>query len=283
MKKIIINLICILFISGCSQKTTEIVGYSIAFAPSIAVSAVGLTALGVLYPPMWLLSKIDKKTSKNSKHSFCKLVDLCQSQLNLDSKTTNEILNEIKHEISYFKKREKYFSQVYNKLFDSKNEEYKKFTQEYEKNTQKYIDAYKKVLASEDDTWLAYSNETNKKILHAFYKAYERYPFINNAKTLTDNKIFAVSDIDFDYFYFDNEFLVKKEDEVLEKLSKKHIKEYKKFKEKTLEKSKKINQKEIAYNGFVIFFQIQDEKFKPILGYVSYKLVNEPDVHCTLY
>ncbi|TKX34635.1 hypothetical protein [Campylobacter taeniopygiae] len=65
MKKIIINLICILFISGCSQKTTEIVGYSIAFAPSIAVSAVGLTALGVLYPPMWLLSKIDKKTSKN--------------------------------------------------------------------------------------------------------------------------------------------------------------------------------------------------------------------------
>ncbi|ELD0643073.1 hypothetical protein QXC18_001315, partial [Campylobacter coli] len=44
---------------------------------------------------------------------------------------------------------------------------------------------------------------------------------------------------------------------------------------------KKINQNEIALNDFMIFFQIENEKFKPILGYVSYKLVNDPEIHCT--
>ncbi|EBD1778740.1 hypothetical protein FHQ59_06765 [Campylobacter jejuni] len=102
--------------------------------------------------------------------------------------------------------------------------------QEYEKNSQKYILAYKKVFASGNDAWLRYSfNEMDKKRLYAFYKSYEYYPFIENAKTLNENKVFAVSDREFDDFYFDDEFLVKSENEVLEKLSQEHIKEYKKI------------------------------------------------------
>ncbi|EDP4436089.1 hypothetical protein FW458_07360, partial [Campylobacter jejuni] len=109
--------------------------------------------------------------------------------------------------------------QILNKLNGEKSEEYKKFTQEYEKNSQKYILAYKKVFASENDVWLRYSlNEMDKKRLYAFYKSYEYYPFIENAKTLNENKVFAVSDREFDDFYFDDEFLVKNENEVLEKL-----------------------------------------------------------------
>ncbi|ECP8791407.1 hypothetical protein FU516_06320 [Campylobacter jejuni] len=63
---------------------------------------------------------------------------------------------------------------------------------------------------------------------------------------------------------------MKSENEVLEKLSQEHIKEYKKkFKEKIFKDSKKVNQNEIALNDFMIFFQIENEKFKSILGYVS--------------
>ncbi|HEB8260864.1 TPA: hypothetical protein R0848_000121 [Campylobacter jejuni] len=172
--------------------------------------------------------------------------------------------------------------QILNKLNGEKSEEYKKFTQEYEKNSQKYILAYKKVFASENDAWLRYSlNEMDKKRLYAFYKSYEYYPFIENAKTLNENKVFAVSDREFDDFYFDDEFLVKNENEVLEKLSQEHIKEYKKFKEKIFKDPKKVNQNEIALNDFMIFFQIENEKFKSILGYVSYKLANDPEIHCT--
>lgn len=116
----------------------------------------------------------------------------------------------------------------------------KKFTQEYEKNSQKYILAYKKVFASENDAWF---NEMDKKRLYAFYKSYEYYPFIENAKTLNENKVFAVSDREFDDFYFDDEFLVKNESEILEKLSQEHIKEYKKFKEKIFKDSKKNQSK----------------------------------------
>ncbi|EHG5193984.1 hypothetical protein J3014_001258, partial [Campylobacter coli] len=101
--------------------------------------------------------------------------------------------------------------QILNKLNDEKSEEYKKFTQEYEKNSQKYILAYKKVFASENDAWF---NEMDKKRLYAFYKSYEYYPFIENAKTLNENKVFAVSDREFDDFYFDDEFLVKNESEI---------------------------------------------------------------------
>ncbi|MCW1361088.1 hypothetical protein [Campylobacter sp. CCS1377] len=71
----------------------------------------------------------------------------------------------------------------------------------------------------------------DRKRLYAFYKAYERYPFLENAKELNKNKIFIVSDKKFDYFYFTDEFLVKNESEILEKLSQEHIEEYKKFKE----------------------------------------------------
>lgn len=88
----------------------------------------------------------------------------------------------------------------------------------------------KKVFASGNDAWLRYSfNEMDKKRLYAFYKSYEYYPFIKNAKTLNENKVFAVSDREFDDFYFNDEFLVKSENEVLEKLSQEHIKEYKKI------------------------------------------------------
>uniref|UniRef100_UPI003CEBD8F3 hypothetical protein n=1 Tax=Campylobacter coli TaxID=195 RepID=UPI003CEBD8F3 len=58
-------------------------------------------------------------------------------------------------------------------------------------------------------------------------------------------------------------------------------KKKKKFKEKIFKDSKKVNQNEIALNDFMIFFQIENEKFKSILGYVSYKLVNDPEIHCT--
>lgn len=108
------------------------------------------------------------------------------------------------------------------------------------KNSQKYILAYKKVFASENDAWF---NEMDKKRLYAFYKSYEYYPFIENAKTLNENKVFAVSDREFDDFYFDDEFLVKNESEILEKLSQEHIKEYKKFKEKIFKDSKKNQSK----------------------------------------
>lgn len=171
---------------------------------------------------------------------FYKLVDLCNPKFNLEPKITDEFLKEIKHELSYFKEREKYFLQILNKLNDEKSEEYKKFTQEYEKNSQKYILAYKKVFASENDAWF---NEMDKKRLYAFYKSYEYYPFIENAKTLNENKVFAVSDREFDDFYFDDEFLVKNESEILEKLSQEHIKEYKKFKEKIFKDSKKNQSK----------------------------------------
>ncbi|MDC7791267.1 hypothetical protein [Campylobacter coli] len=100
--------------------------------------------------------------------------------------------------------------------------------------------AYKKVFASENDAWF---NEMDKKRLYAFYKSYEYYPFIENAKTLNENKVFAVSDREFDDFYFDDEFLVKNESEILEKLSQEHIKEYKKFKEKIFKDSKKNQSK----------------------------------------
>ncbi|RTJ99909.1 hypothetical protein C3H36_04110 [Campylobacter jejuni] len=64
---------------------------------------------------------------------FYKLVDLCNPKFNLEPKITDEFLEEIKHELSYFKEHEKYFLQILNKLNDEKSEEYKKFTQEYEK------------------------------------------------------------------------------------------------------------------------------------------------------
>lgn len=159
---------------------------------------------------------------------FYKLVDLCNPKFNLEPKITDEFLEEIKHELSYFKEHEKYFLQILNKLNDEKSEEYKKFTQEYEKNSQKYILAYKKVFASGNDAWRYSFNEMDKKRLYAFYKSYEYYPFIENAKTLNENKVFAVSDREFDDFYFNDEFLVKNESEILEKLSQEHIKEYKK-------------------------------------------------------
>lgn len=231
--------------------------------------------------------KTQQQTEKDSclscsSDSFYKLKKLCDLKLDLEPEITDKLLYEINWEIYYFKQRENFFIQVLDELKNEKSEEYKKFAQEYEKNSQKYILAYKEVFASENDAWLRYSpNEMDKKRLYAFYKAYERYPFIDNAKILNENKVFALSDREFDDFSFDDEFLVKNESEVLEKLSQEHIKEYKKFKEKIFKDSKKVNQNKIALNGFVIFFQIENEKFKPILGYVSYKLVNDPKIHCT--
>ncbi|HEB9347815.1 TPA: hypothetical protein RZK39_001014 [Campylobacter coli] len=287
MKKIVASLICILFLGGCSNKTAGMVAIGVIHSPQI----VALGALTVVTSPFWILEKIEENSRKAKERiekdsslsvPFYKLVDLCNPKFNLEPKITDEFLEEIKHELSYFKEREKYFLQILNKLNDEKSEEYKKFTQEYEKNSQKYILAYKKVFASENDAWLRYSfNEMDKKRLYAFYKSYEYHPFIENAKILNENKVFAVSDREFDDFYFDDEFLVKSENEVLEKLGQEHIKEYKKFKEKIFKDSKKVNQNEIALNDFMIFFQIENEKFKPILGYVSYKLANDPEIHCT--
>lgn len=289
MKKIIASLICILFLGGCSSKTAGMVAIGVIHSPQIVVGGAAMVVAGAVYSPIWLLEKIEEgsrkakeRVEKDSEASFYKLVDLCNPKFNLEPEIADKLLYEINWEIYYFKQRENFFIQVLDELKNEKSEEYKKFTQEYEKNSQKYILAYKEVFASENDAWLRYSlNEMDKKRLYAFYKAYERYSFLENAKELNKNKIFALSDREFDDFYFDDEFLVKNESEVLEKLSQEHIKEYKKFKEKIFKDSKKVNQNKIALNGFMIFFQIENEKFKPILGYVSYKLVNDPKIHCT--
>ncbi|EIC9915451.1 hypothetical protein LA042_001887, partial [Campylobacter coli] len=158
MKKIVASLICILFLGGCSNKTAGMVAIGVIHSPQI----VALGAVMVVTSPFWILEKIEENSRKAKERiekdsslsvPFYKLVDLCNPKFNLEPKITDEFLEEIKHELSYFKEREKYFLQILNKLNDEKSEEYKKFTQEYEKNSQKDILAYKKVFASENDAW----------------------------------------------------------------------------------------------------------------------------------
>ena len=138
MKKIVASLICILFLGGCSNKTAGMVALGVIHSPQI----VALGAVTVVTSPFWILEKIEENSRKAKERiekdsslsvPFYKLVDLCNPKFNLEPKITDEFLEEIKHELSYFKEREKYFLQILNKLNDEKSEEYKKFTQEYEK------------------------------------------------------------------------------------------------------------------------------------------------------